>query len=272
MVTGLERLEDWPGEHRAAGWVRRSGSSEVAGDADRVLRLASVTKLLTATAILVATEEGIVALDEPAGPPGSTVRLLLAHASGLSFDGSVVIAVPGQRRIYGNAAFEVLGELLSERAGMEASAYIDEAVCRPLGMASTTVPASPAHSGHSTVRDLLRFAAELLAPGTVIAPQTLAEAVTPQLPDLAGVLPGYGPQRPNDWGLGFELHGHKDPHWMPPSASASAFGHFGQTGSFLWVDPVAGVACAGLSSEPFGDWARQAWPALGVAVLEAASE
>ena len=44
---------------------------------------ASVTKLLTGLAALVAVEEGIVDLDEPAGPPGSTLRHLLSHASGL---------------------------------------------------------------------------------------------------------------------------------------------------------------------------------------------
>ena len=57
---------------------------------------ASVTKLATAVAMLVAAEEGIVDLDEPAGPPGSTFRHLLAHASGLPFDHGAPIARPGR--------------------------------------------------------------------------------------------------------------------------------------------------------------------------------
>lgn len=271
MGVALDQVAGWPGRHKAAGWLRRGGEPQATGDVDHELKLASVTKLLTATAVLVAVEEEVVALDEPAGPPGSTVRLLLCHASGLPFDGSAPIAEPGRRRIYGNAAFEALGALVAERSAMAFGDYLHEAVCAPLGMAATTVARSPAHSGRSTLSDLLRFAAELLAPGRVLSPVTLAEATTPQLPELAGVLPGFGRQAPNPWGLGFELHGTKAPHWMPPDASPATFGHFGQSGSFLWVDPTAGVACAGLADEAFGDWARTAWPALGSAVLDEAA-
>jgi CubicO group peptidase (beta-lactamase class C family) len=263
----LESIAGWPGQHRSAGWLARDGRTEVAGEVDRVFALASVTKVLTAVAVLVAVEEETLALDEPAGPPGSTVRLLLCHASGLPFDGETPIAAPGQRRIYGNTAFEVLGRLLSERAGLRVSEYLREAVLVPLGMTSTTVPRSPAHSGRSTVADLLRLGGELLAPGRVLAPATVAEATRPQLPELAGVLPGFGRFDPNPWGLGVELHGAKAPHWMPPSASPETFGHFGQSGAFLWVDPAAGVACTGLSDTAFGPWAADAWPSLGASVL-----
>jgi CubicO group peptidase (beta-lactamase class C family) len=266
-TTGLEGIAEWPGSHHAAGWLRRDGRREAAGDADLIFPLASVTKLLTAVAVLVAIEEEILHLDEPAGPPGSSVRLLLCHASGLPHDGSTPIAEPGRRRIYGNSAFELLGELVADRAGVAFADYLHEAVCAPLGMLATTVPASAAHSGLSTVADLLQFAGELLAPTRILAPETLAEATMAQLPDLAGVLPGYGRQDPNPWGLGFELHGHKAPHWMPSDASPDAFGHFGRSGAFLWVDPAPGVACIALADEPFGDWAIEAWPALGAAVL-----
>jgi CubicO group peptidase (beta-lactamase class C family) len=267
MTSALDQVAGWPGAHRAAAWIRRDGTTQEAGDPDHEFALASVTKLLTATAVLVAVEEEAVALDEPAGPPDSTVRLLLCHASGLPFDGSTAIAEPGRRRIYGNAAFEVLGELVTLRSGVLFADYVEEAVCIPLGMLATFVHGSPATSGRTTLRDMLRFARELLLPGSVLAPQTLAEAISPQLPDLAGILPGFGPQAPNPWGLGFELHGHKSPHWMPPEASPAAFGHFGQSGTFLWVDPDAGVACVALTDAPFGDWAIDAWPAFGSAVL-----
>ena len=270
MSDGLESLATWPGAHRAAGWANRLDGVASAGDATRPFALASVTKLLTATAVLVAVQEGILELDEPAGPPGSTVRLLLCHASGLPFEGSDPVAAPGTRRIYGNPAYEVLGGLVAERADMAFPDYVREAVVEPLGMDATTVTGSPAHGARSTVRDLLRFAGELLDPGPVLAPELLAEAVTPQLPDLDGVLPGFGRQRPNPWGLGFELKGVKAPHWTPADASPRTLGHFGQSGAFLWVDPDAGVACAGLGDQPFGDWARRAWPALGSAALAAA--
>lgn len=265
--SGLEGIADWPGTRHSAGWVRGDGRAEVAGDERAVFPLASVTKLLTTVAVLVAVEEQIIDLDEPAGPPRSTVRLLMCHASGLPFDGSQPIAEPGRRRIYGNTAFEMLADLLADRAGIAFVDYLAESVCAPLGLRSTVVPGSAAHSGRSCLADLMRFACELLTPERVLAPQTLAEATTAQLPDLAGVLPGFGRQDPNPWGLGVELHGHKSPHWMPATASPGAFGHFGQSGAFLWVDPVAEVACVALGDERFGPWAIEAWPALGASVL-----
>jgi CubicO group peptidase (beta-lactamase class C family) len=267
---GLDGLARWPGTHRAAGWRRHDGTTATAGEPDRPFALASVTKLLTATAVLVAVQEEVVDLDEAAGPPGSTVRLLLCHASGLPFDGDDPIAPPGRRRTYGNAAYERLGALLEDRAGIPFAEYVREAVLVPLAMVDTDVAGSPAHGARSTLHDLLRFAVELLTPGQVLAPEVLAEAVTPQLPDLAGILPGFGRQSPNPWGLGFELRGHKSPHWTPPEASPATFGHFGQAGAFLWVDPEAKVAAAALSDEPFGAWAMTAWPALGSSILAAA--
>lgn len=270
MDDGLASLDTWPGVHRAAGWVARDGRRAAAGDVDHVLPLASVTKVLTALAVLVAVEEEVIDLEEPAGPPGATVRLLLCHASGLPFQGRTPIAEPGRRRIYGNAAYEELGRLLAERTGIAYAEYVAEAVCGPLGMQATVVAGSPAAGGRGSVSDLLRLGAELLTPGRILAEETVAEAARPQLPDLAGVLPGFGRQRPNPWGLGFEVKGSKSPHWTPDGASPATFGHFGQAGSFLWVDPEAGVACASLSDQPFGGWARTAWPALGDAVLAAA--
>lgn len=268
---GLDGLDQWPGTHRAAGWRRSDGATATRGDADRPFPLASVTKLLTATAVLVAVQEEILDLDEPAGPPGATVRLLLCHASGLPFEGRDPIAPPGQRRVYGNAAFEELGALVTQRAALPFPDYVREGVLEPLGMAATTVAGSPAHGARSTVADLLRFARELLEPGRVLAAALLAEAVTPQLPALDGVLPGFGKQTPNPWGLGFEIRGHKAPHWTPPEASPATFGHFGQSGAFLWVDPEAGVACTAVADQAYGDWATEAWPQLGSAVLATAA-
>jgi CubicO group peptidase (beta-lactamase class C family) len=96
----------------------------------------------------------------------------------------------------------------------------------------------------------------------------LAEATSVAFGGLAGVLPGYGRFDPCDWGLGFELKDAKVPHWTGASNASGTFGHFGQSGSFLWVDPVARVACAALSDRPFGAWAVESWPALADAVLE----
>ena len=265
-VAALDALSAWPVDHAAGAVVDRGGVRETAGDPGWVTALASVTKPLFALACLEAVEEGTLALDAPAGPPGATVRHLLAHASGLPFEGDTPLAPPGRRRIYSNTGFDVLGDTLAATAGISAAGYLAEAVLAPLGMGATELRGSPAKDGWSSVADLARLAAELLAP-TLVAPETLAEATAEQFPGLAGVVPGLGRFDPNPWGLGFELKGAKSPHWTAPGGSPRTFGHFGGAGTFLWVDPDAGLACAVLTDREFGDWARDRWPDLSAAVL-----
>jgi len=252
----------------SAAVVEPAGALATVGDADRAYTLASVTKLLLATACLVAVEEETLHLDAPAGPPGSTVRHLLGHAAGYGFGGGVV-APPGTRRTYSNIGFEVLADHLAEQAGIDAAAYVEAAVLEPLAMTSTDVRAGTLAAGAtSSAADLGRLARELLAP-TLVDHTTLAAARSVAFPGLAGVLPGFGPQRPNDWGLGFELRGHKRPHWTGSANSPSTFGHFGAAGTFLWVDPVAEIALVVLTDRPFDAWAAEAWPPLADAVLSA---
>jgi CubicO group peptidase (beta-lactamase class C family) len=252
----------------AATVVGPDGPLATVGDAEQPFRLASVTKLLATVACLVAVEEGTLSLDEPAGPEGATVRHLLAHAAGYGFDTGVLMA-PGRRRTYSNTGFDVLAERLSRRAGMPAVDYVQAAVFDPLGMARTDLrDRSLAHGAWSTAADLARFAAELLRP-TLIHPDTLAEATTVQFPGLDGVLPGIGPQSPNDWGLGFELRDHKHPHWTGATNVAGTYGHFGAAGTFLWVDPAIDRALVVLTDQPFGPWALHAWPVLADAVVAA---
>jgi CubicO group peptidase (beta-lactamase class C family) len=264
-LHALAQIDGWPAEHASAGVVR-GGETWTRGPVDRVFPWASVTKPVTAMATLVAAEEGILDLDEPAGPEGSSVRHLLAHASGLPFDGDKPIGRPGQRRIYSNTGFEVLAEFLGERAEMPFAEYLDAAVLHPLEMGATRLDGSPASGLEGPLDDLLAFGRELLAP-RLVAPETLEEATTVAFPGLAGVLPDIGRFEPNDWGLGFELRDTKSPHWTGETNSERTYGHFGGSGSFLWVDPVVGAACASLNDLEFGDWAKDAWPRLSDAVL-----
>jgi CubicO group peptidase (beta-lactamase class C family) len=264
-VDALRQVESWPAARVAAGVVRADGVVATHGPRDEALPWASVTKLATALAVLVAAEEGVVDLDEPAGPPGSTVRHLLAHASGLPLHEGTPIARPAQRRIYSNHGFVVLAEQLAAAAEMSFADYLRAAVLEPLGLrAELTGDAGSGLEG--SLDDLLALGRELLAP-TLVAPETLAEATTVAFPGLTGVLPGYGRQEPNDWGLGFELRDAKEPHWTGSRNSPATFGHFGRSGTFLWVDPDAGLALGVLTDLAFGDWALEAWPALGDAVL-----
>jgi CubicO group peptidase (beta-lactamase class C family) len=266
-LDALRQIEEWGAEHVAAGVVGPEGVRATHGDAWHEFRWASVTKPATALATLVAAEEGVVDLDEAAGPPGSTVRHLLAHASGLPFDGDTPIAEPGKRRIYSNTGFEQLAAHVEAAAEMPFADYLREAVFRPLGMRAV-LRRSPAAGIDGSLDDALKLAGELLRP-TLVAPETLAEATSVQFPGLSGVIPGIGRFEPNDWGLGFELRDAKSPHWTGIRNSQRTYGHFGGSGTFLWVDPGADLACVALSDREFADWALQAWPRLSDAVLSA---
>jgi CubicO group peptidase (beta-lactamase class C family) len=266
-LQSLALIDHWPVTAAAAAVVRADGTVAGArGPVSRRFPLASVTKPLAAYAVLVAYEEGAIELDEPAGPAGSTVRHLLAHTSGLAFDEHRVSAEPGTRRIYSNAGFEVLADHVAKAAEIPFHEYLREAVLEPLGMASTTLTGSAAKDAVSTAEDLARFAAEVQAP-RLLDPRTVLEAMTVVHPGLAGLLPGYGRQTPNDWGLGFEIRDAKSPHWTGASSSPRTVGHFGQSGTFLWIDPEAGAACVVLTDRAFGPWAVEAWPPFTDAVL-----
>jgi CubicO group peptidase (beta-lactamase class C family) len=265
----LAAIDEWPATNAAAGVVS-DGTIRTHGASARPFALASVTKPLVALAVLVAVEEGSVDLDQVAGPPGATIRHLLAHASGLAPDGDAVLAAPATRRIYSNRGFEVLGDVLAEATGLPVAQYVREAVVDPLGLSATVLEGSPASGATSSVDDLTIVAQELLAP-TIISSATLAEATDVAFPGLDGVLPGFGRQSPNDWGLGFELRDAKSPHWTGATNSPATFGHFGQTGTMLWVDPVAGVALVCLTDRDFGPWAAESWPAFSDAVLAEAA-
>ena len=273
-------VSDWPVDRAAVGVMAIDRTAPGPDGAQWVVvgtigphherfRWASVTKPATAFAVLVASEEGTLSLVDPAGPPGSTVRHLLAHASGLGLDPGPPVAPPGTGRIYSNAGYLVLADLLEERSGMAFGDYLSQGVLEPLGMVGTTLEsdALAAAAGLSgPLSDLLALGRELAAP-TLISAETHRQATSVQFPGLGGVLPGFQQFDDDDWGLGVEIRGRKQPHWTGTTNAPETFGHFGRTGSFLWVDPVAGVLCGGLTDRPFGLWSARAWPRLADAVL-----
>lgn len=266
-MGALDAVRSWPVGSAAAAVVGPDGVLETSGDVDSAYPLASVTKPLVALAVLVAVEEGALGLDDPAGPAGSTVRHLLAHASGLAMDNQDVVAKPGTRRVYSNAGFEVLGEHLATATGFTAADYLRQAVCEPLGLRTTVLAGSAGSGARSSVADLATVAGELLTPGRLLHPSTVGELATVQFPGLVGVVPGYGRQPTNDWGLGVEIRDGKSPHWTGAANSPGTYGHFGRSGTFLWVDPVARLACIALTDTEFEQWAKDAWPPLADAVL-----
>lgn len=286
MASALESLSSWPVSNAAAVTlklepdstsVRRVGSY---GDTSAVFPLASVSKLIAGYAALIAVEEGLVELDAPiparwlpegldkVQPVGVslTLRMLLAHASGLAMSEYAQQKPALARRIYSSAGFGLLARVI-EKAGSELGVavnfgeYVRGAVCEPLGM-TAEVSGHPGHGYAASADDLALLAAEFLAPSLVSA-DLLAEALSVQYPNLAGIVPGYGRFNPCSWGLAFELHGdgtfRKEPHWMGDTLPATAAGHFGMSGTFLWLDRAFGTAAVVLTDREFGDWAKPLW-------------
>ena len=265
VANPLDQVASWPGT-AAAGIASPAGPAATAGPLDQPFAWASVTKLLVALAALDGVQQGLLDLDEPAGPPGSTIRHLLSHASGLAPDRDVKVSPPGRQRIYSNRGIEIVADTLAARSGRSFERLLAEQICLPLGMTATWLEGSPARGASGPLRDLMSLAIELVNPSLIDA-ELLAEATRTAFPGLPGVTPGFGRQPHCDWGLGFEVKDHKEPHWTGSRNSPGTFGHFGRSGSFIWVDPQARIACASLADRAFGDWAKQAWPRLSDDVL-----
>lgn len=270
-----QHLSSWPADNVSAVIVGKHRAEY--GDLERVYELKSVTKLLAAYSFLMAVEEGALELDQPAGPGGSTVRHLLAHASGVAFGEKKAQKKPEERRIYSSAGFDWLADILEEESGISIADYAREGVFAPLGMNNTEIYGSPGHDGRTTVADLSAFANELLAP-TLLAEETVREAFAVQYPDLIGIVPGYGMQKPNPWGLGFEIKGDKSPHWTGDTMPGTTVGHFGMSGTYLWAVPswddhaLAGTAMVALTDRDFGDWAKPLWQETNTAIANELQE
>ena len=271
LTRALDGIAEWGASHVAAAVITPDGSDVSAGDVGHVFRWASITKLLTGWAVLRAVDDRAIDLDEPAPPPapaGATVRHLLAHASGLPFDGEGLHGRPGTRRIYSNVGYDLLGALLAERDGRPFESALRLRVLDPLGMHSTVLRERPSQGLHGPLSDLIRFVRELSHP-TLVRPATVALATHVVFPGLPGVLPGVGRFDVLDWGLAVELRDGKDPHWTGTRNDPSTFGHFGGSGTFVWVDPVLDAALVCLTDREFGAWALEAWPPYSDGVIRA---
>lgn len=236
------------------------------GELQTPFRLASVTKTVVAWAIATRVDAGVVSFDDVVGPEGATVRHLLAHASGLDFNSDRVVATPGERRIYSNRGIEVVADYVARACGCTVAQLVSRFVCEPLGMSSWVLDGSPAYAGVATVADMACFAREVMRP-SLLSEDTGRQMLTVQFSDLDGILPGYGKQSPNPWGLGFEIRGRKSPHWTADGASPHVGGHFGQSGSFLWVDRELELAAVFAGERDFSDVHKKIWPLVNEQIL-----
>ena len=265
----LATIDEWPVPHAAAAVINHESVVATHGETDRVFRLASISKVIAGWTCLIAVEEGSVSLDDAVGPPGATLRHCLAHASGYGFDTATPIMGVGKRRIYSNTGIETAANHIAERTGMMFSEYMREAIFVPLGMDDSSLKASPAYAVFSTVDDMALFMQELIQP-TLISDATAKDAVTIQYPELGGVIPGLGSYKPNPWGLGIEIRDGKQPHWTGSLNSPQTFGHFGGSGTMMWIDPTIDTGLIALTDLNFDKWSAEAlvaWPRMSDAII-----
>lgn len=265
----LASTDEWPADSVAVSAITPLGVN-TRGDTSAPYPLASVSKLVTAYAVLLANQEGAFGLDDevPAGllpsfDANPSYRELLSHASGIGFREREPEKPPRERRIYSSAGYEVLAEALEKTTEIPFSEYVREAISEPLAI-EIRVEGSAGHGFSASVDAMTALAQEFLTP-RLLSEELLSEALTPQYEDLAGIVPGYGRFTPCTWGLGFSLEGNKSQqrgehaHWIGKSMPEDTAGHFGQSGTFLWFHRPTGRAAVVLSNKDFGEWAKERW-------------
>lgn len=159
-------------------WARGFGHAEVEAERPMALdtrfRMASHSKLFTATAIMQLREEGLVRLDDPVtdylpwftfespspDDPPVTIEHLLTHASGLpreagphwtDLDFPTAEEIrdlmadrhapfsPEVRWKYSNLAYTIAGMVVEEASGMSWADYLQQNIFEPLGMTASSV-------------------------------------------------------------------------------------------------------------------------------------
>lgn len=165
----------------AQGFGYADAARQIPATPDTIYRIASITKLFTAVAILQLRDQGKLQLDDPvvghlpwfnmpspyADAPAITIRHLLTHTAGLPREaafpywtdgqfptlaqiqasvGQQVTAVPPETRFkYSNLGLSLAGAIVAQAASLPYEAYVQEHILRPLGMSSTFVETIDPH-------------------------------------------------------------------------------------------------------------------------------
>jgi CubicO group peptidase (beta-lactamase class C family) len=226
------------------------------GDLEVVRPWASVSKMAVALAFGVEVSWQMHRYEEfVRGHPGITFANLLSHSAGFGLEENDPRISPASKRIYSNFGIDLAVQSIVENNSP--AAWLNDRVFLPFGMTSTHLVGRPAAGVEGSTADLARLAVGWLRPDGISA-QVRNRIITPYVPELAGVVPGFGRFAPCPWGLGPEVRGEKH-HWMGEWPSDS-FGHFGQSGALMLLNATEQIAVVATSSHSFGPWAQELWP------------
>jgi CubicO group peptidase (beta-lactamase class C family) len=257
-VSDSQLVQGWPGAAAVVLFRLKDGNVEridEEGDLSAVRAWASVSKMAVALAFGVEVDWDLHQFTQNFGPHGATLANLLSHSSGLGFevgDPSVPIAT---KRVYSNAGFDHAVDFVLKDD--DAAHWLEDRIFLPLGMESTYLRGRPCADVHGSTEDMVTLGVAWLRPDGVSA-QTRDRQIKAYLPELNGIVPGFGRFSPCPWGLGPELRGNKE-HWMG-DWPAESFGHFGQSGTMLLLNADEQIGLAATTTQPFGPWAVQLWP------------
>ena len=303
--------------------------------AETIFDVASVTKVVATTAVaMLLYERGTLSLDEPvaqtlpeflslapkhqrAWREAVTVRMLLAHSSGLpayerlfefatTRDDLVraamtthLAAAPGERAVYSDVGFILLGELLARKAGLPVDVLARREVFIPLGMRQTwfnppkdemaNIPPTEddkrfrrrvvqgevndenafviggvaGHAGvFASALDVARFAECMLHGGSPMFKSETVRMFTHREASPQGTTRALGWDTPS----------------RPESSSGrlfsnASFGHLGFTGTSVWIDPGRKLSVTLLTNRTWRDRAsqliREVRPKIHDAIVEA---
>jgi CubicO group peptidase (beta-lactamase class C family) len=243
---------------------------------DTPFDLASITKIFVATLALRAVDEGKLALDQSVLPEGITLRMLLAHNSGMNSGADfrqllghnvvqyarerALVSAPGEKVIYSDLGFIALGDVLERTYGVALPALMravrSSPRYRPEETSRLDIPATEDDGWRGRVQGFVHDEKAFLMGGVAghaglfgsaadvawIAEQYLAPLTGR---GALGVISARIAQeavreQAHDpvlrRGLGWALKT-SDENSCGPSLSMETFGHTGFVGTCVWSDP-----------------------------------
>lgn len=157
-------------------WGLANVEKKITSTPQTMYSLASTTKPITATAVMILVERGLVDLDKPANlylgdgklvghdPESATVRRLLTHTAGLPLHWNLVFAdeaykrpemdetiqrygiltaPPGEEFSYSNLGYGILERIIERVSGKSYAEFLKSEVFDPLGMSRSAVLLQP---------------------------------------------------------------------------------------------------------------------------------